>query len=158
MTRTATAALALIAALGLAACDNSEYETRIADLETELETARGAAGDLEARIAEAQSQAAEAEQLRVQLEEAEARVAELESIPNMSAPQSDAGAAAMEQPLLDVVERLRRADDRLVEVGEQLAEAGQEVDMDDVRDELAEAVRALDDVAQEAGVELRPAD
>jgi DNA repair exonuclease SbcCD ATPase subunit len=157
MTKT-TAALALTAALGLAACDNSEYETRIADLETELETARGQASDLEARIAEAQSQAAEAEQIRVQLEEAQARVAELESEPNMSAPQVGADPTVVEGPLLDVVERLRRADDRLAELGDQLAEAGQDVDTDDVRDELAEAVRALDDVAQEVGVALRPAD
>src|SRR5690606_16577074 len=98
----------LVLALGLAACDGEDYEARIGELESELQTAR-----------------TESEQMRTELEEARARVAEMEQ----AQPQEGAGGADTDQirePLETALAALARSDERpeAAARGEAVEEAG----------------------------------
>ncbi len=127
----------LVLALGLAACDGEDYEARIGELESELQTAR-----------------TESEQMRTELEEARARVAEMEQ----AQPQEGAGGADTDQirePLETALAALARSDERLEAAtsGEALDEAA----VTEIRDGLREATEAIGNAAQAVGLELQQA-
>ena len=72
----------LVLALGLAACDGEDYEARIGELESELQTAR-----------------TESEQMRTELEEARARGADMEQAqPQEGAGRADAAQSRWRRP------------------------------------------------------------
>lgn len=124
----------LVLALGLAACDGEDYEARVGELEGELQTAR-----------------TESEQMRSELEQAQARVAELEQA------QPQAGGADPEQirePLQTALAAIARSDERL-----DTAAGGQaavdEAAVTEVRESLRQAAEAIGNVAEAVGVELQ---
>lgn len=113
-------ALALLAGLGVAACDNTEeYESQIVALEGQLETARGEVAELETQLSSAAGELDDLETMRTELEAAQARVAELEARPTreeLEAELQDASASGSEGGLEELRTELESARARLAEL------------------------------------------
>src|SRR5690606_14344440 len=125
----------LVLALGLAACDGEDYEARIGELESELQTAR-----------------TESEQMRTELEEARARVAEMEQ----AQPQAGAGGADTDQirePLETALAAPARSGGRLG--GASSGQAVEEAGGTEIRGGLREPTEAIGNAAEAVGLELQ---
>ncbi len=108
-------------ALGLAACEEEKTEKwRVDRLASDLAAAQQQNRDLERRLAEAVSDAGAVEQTRNRLEEAEARVAELEATPGATriAGQLSVDPAAMRPLLAEALSAVNDAGARLTRLEE----------------------------------------
>lgn len=121
--------------LMLGACDREDYEARITELEGQLQTAQ-----------------TEAQDLRGQLDTAQSRVVELESA---ATPSAGPDLEQLREPMAQALAALRETDDQLVQLEQALGTEGlNNVSLDPLRTNLAEAGRAMGEAAQIAGIDV----
>jgi chromosome segregation ATPase len=121
-------------ALGLSACDSGD-EARLTELERDLETSR-----------------TEVTSLRGELDQSRARVQELEGA--TVEPGAGAELEELRDPMAATLTALRETDTQLLELEQALtAEGFENISLDPIRANLAEAGRGLDEMARTAGID-----
>jgi hypothetical protein len=127
----------LVLALGLAACDDRDYEGEIATLQGDLDTAR-------AELEEAQSQS---EQLTTQMEELRAQAEQ----PGTGDP------AALEPVRTEFNAIIEKASVSLANLTQLEAQPDAPAEVGDLRQNMQDIMQSVQTVAGELGLELAPA-
>lgn len=139
------AALSLGLAILAAGCGDEGEDPRLAQLEQEIARIEERNRALERRLAEAQSAAGEAEQLRVALAKAEARVGELEQAPGLAEDEGEAAATreAARERLAEAIAALADAEARLEALADEAAGAAPRARLRDASASVDAAARTL---------------